>query len=59
MSYAQFVLVMAHTLTSGSDVGKAWYTGATMAIAMLGAAIFGIRFVFGKFSPAAARAKAE
>jgi hypothetical protein len=30
-----------------------------MAIAMLGAAIFSIRLIFGKFSPAAARAKAE
>ncbi len=59
LSYAQFILVMAHTLTSGSDVGKAWYAGATVAISMVGAAIFGIRFIFGKFSPAAARAKAE
>jgi predicted ferric reductase len=59
LSYAQFVLVMAHTLTAGSDVGKAWYSGITVAIAMVGAAIFGIRFIFGKFSPAAARAKAE
>jgi predicted ferric reductase len=59
LSYIQFVLVMAHTLTTGSDVGKAWYTGITVAIAMLGAAIFGIRFVFGRFSPAAAREKAE
>jgi DMSO/TMAO reductase YedYZ heme-binding membrane subunit len=59
LSYVQFVLVMAHTLTAGSDVGKAWYSGITVAIAMLGAAIFGIRFIFGKFSPAAARAKAE
>jgi predicted ferric reductase len=59
LSYVQFVLVMAHTLTAGSDVGKAWYTGATVAIAMVGAAIFGIRFIFGKFSPAAARAKVE
>ena len=59
LSYIQFVLVMAHTLTSGSDVGKAWYSGITVAISMVGAAIFGIRFIFGKFSPAAARAKAE
>jgi len=59
LSYAQFVLVMAHTLTAGSDVGKAWYSGITVAIAMLGAAIYGIRLIFGKFSPAAARAKAE
>jgi len=59
LSYVQFVLVMAHTLTSGSDVGKAWYSGITVAISMVGAAIFGIRFIFGKFSPAAARAKAE
>ena len=59
LSYLQFVIVMTHTLTSGSDVGKAWYTGATVAIAMVGAAIFGIRFIFGKFSPGAARAKAE
>ena len=59
LSYVQFVLVMAHTLTSGSDVGKAWYSGITVAISMVGAAVFGIRFIFGKFSPAAARAKAE
>ena len=59
LSYVQFVLVMAHTLTAGSDVGKAWYSGITVAIAMLGAAIYGIRFIFGKFSPAAARARAE
>ena len=59
LSYIQFVLVMAHTLTSGSDVGKAWYSGITVAISMVGAAIFSIRFIFGKFSPAAARAKAE
>lgn len=59
LSYVQFVLVMAHTLTSGSDVGKAWYSGITVAISMVGAAIFGIRFIFGKFSPAAARAKTE
>ena len=59
LSYVQFVLVMAHTLISGSDVGKAWYSGITVAIATVGAAVFGIRFIFGKFSPAAARAKAE
>ena len=59
LSYAQFVLVMAHTLTAGSDVGKAWYAGITVAIAMVGASIFGIRLIFGKFSPAAERAKAE
>lgn len=59
LSYAQFVLVMAHVLTTGSDIGKAWYAGITMAIAMMGAAIFGIRVIYGKFSPAAARAKAE
>jgi predicted ferric reductase len=59
LSYVQFVLVMAHTLTSGSDVGKAWYSGITVAISMVGAVVFGIRFIFGKFSPAAARAKAE
>ena len=59
LSYAQFVLVMAHTLTAGSDVGKAWYAGITVAIAMVGASIFGIRLIFGKFSPAAARAKAQ
>lgn len=59
LSYIQFVLVMVHTLTSGSDVGKAWYAGITVAISMVGASIFGIRLIFGKFSPAAARAKAE
>jgi predicted ferric reductase len=59
LSYVQFVLVMAHTLTAGSDVGKAWYAGITVAISMVGAAICGIRLIFGKFSPAAARAKAE
>ena len=59
LSYLQFILVMAHTLTTGSDVGKPWYAGATVAIAMVGAAILGIRVTFGKFSPAAARAKAE
>ena len=59
LSYAQFVLVMAHVLTTGSDIGKAWYAGITMAIAMMGAAIFGIRVIYGKFSPGASRAKAE
>ncbi|MSZ55088.1 MAG: hypothetical protein F2595_02345 [Actinobacteria bacterium] len=49
-SYAQFPLVILHALTSGSDVGKNWYAGFTMSVAMVGAAIIGLRIVAGKAS---------
>ena len=49
-SYAQFPLVILHALTSGSDVGKNWYAGFTMSVAMVGAAVYGLRMVAGKAS---------
>jgi predicted ferric reductase len=49
-SYAQFPLVILHALMSGSDVGKNWYAGFTMSVAMVGAAVFGLRAVAGKAS---------
>ena len=50
LSYLQFAIVVVHALTAGSDVGKPWYAGFTVAIAMLGAAIAGLRWVAGRSS---------
>ena len=48
LSYVQFIIVIAHTLSAGSDVGTRLFTGFTMAVAMLGAAVYGIRLVAGR-----------
>ena len=48
LSYLQFIIVIAHALTAGSDVGTRLFTGFTMAVAMLGAAVYGIRYVAGR-----------
>ena len=48
LSYVQFIIVIAHTLSAGSDVGTRLFTGFTMAVAMLGAAVYGIRLVSGR-----------
>ena len=50
LSYLQFAIVVVHALTAGSDVGKPWYTGFTVAIAMVGTAIAGLRWVAGRSS---------
>ena len=48
LSYLQFIIVIAHALTAGSDEGTRLFTGFTMAVAMLGAAVYGIRLVAGR-----------
>ena len=50
LSYLQFAAVVVHALTAGSDVGTPWYTGFTVAIAMVGSSIAGLRWVAGRSS---------
>jgi hypothetical protein len=49
LSYPLYGIIVVHSLTAGSDVGTQLYTGFTMALAMTGAAVAGIRFVAGRF----------
>lgn len=56
-SYAMFALVTVHAILAGSDVGKPLYVGFSTAMAMLGAAVVGLRLVQGRFVPAAVRAR--
>jgi len=58
-SYAMFALVTVHAILAGSDSGKPLYVGFSTAMAMLGAAVAGIRLVQGRFVPAAVRARRE
>ena len=48
LSYLQFIIVIAHALSAGSDVGTRLFTGFTMAVAMMGSAVYGIRVVAGR-----------
>jgi predicted ferric reductase len=48
LSYLLFGIVVAHSLAAGSDVGTPLYTGFSMAVAMTGAAVGGIRLVAGR-----------
>lgn len=47
-SYLLYALIAVHALTAGSDVGTPLYTGVTMALAMTGTAVGGIRWVAGR-----------
>lgn len=58
-SYAMFALVTVHAILAGSDTGKPLYVGFSTAMAMVGAAVLGIRVVRGRFVPAAIRARRE
>lgn len=49
LSYPLYGIIVVHSLTAGSDVGTQLYTGFTMALAMTGAAVAGIRLVTGRF----------
>ena len=48
LSYLLVAIVVAHSLTAGSDIGTPLYTGFSMAVAMTGAAVGGIRLVAGR-----------
>lgn len=48
LSYPLYGIIIVHALTAGSDVGTPLYTGVTMALAMTGTAVGGIRFVAGR-----------
>lgn len=48
LSYLVFAIVVVHGLTAGSDVGTPLYTGFSMAVAMVGTAIGGIRLTAGR-----------
>ena len=48
LSYLMYALIAVHALTAGSDVGTPLYTGLTMALAMTGTAVGGIRWVAGR-----------
>lgn len=47
-SYLLYAIIAVHALTAGSDVGTPLYTGFSMALAMTGAAVGGIRLVAGR-----------
>lgn len=48
LSYPLYATIVVHALTAGSDVGTPLYTGFSMALAMTGTAIGGIRWVAGR-----------
>jgi predicted ferric reductase len=48
LSYPLYGIIVVHSLTAGSDVGTRLYTGFSMALAMTGAAIGGVRLVAGR-----------
>lgn len=48
LSYPLYAIIVVHALTAGSDVGTPLYTGVSMALAMTGAAVGGIRLVAGR-----------
>ena len=52
LSYLMFALITVHGITAGSDTGKPWFTGISTMLAMVGAAVGGIRFVKGRWRPA-------
>ena len=58
MSYPLYLTIIVHALTAGSDVGTPLYTGFSMALAMTGTAIGGIRWVAGRSVDRRKRAKA-
>lgn len=57
LSYVLFAIVVSHALTAGSDVGTPLYTGFSMAVAMVGAAVGGIRLVMGRAADRRRRAR--
>lgn len=58
MSYPLYLTIIVHALTAGSDVGTPLYTGFSMALAMTGTAVGGIRWVAGRSVDRRKRAKA-
>ena len=48
LSWPLYGIIVVHALTAGSDVGTPLYTGFTMALAMTGAAVGGVRWVTGR-----------
>lgn len=48
LSYPLYAIIAVHALTAGSDVGTPLYTGFSMALAMTGTAVGGIRWVAGR-----------
>lgn len=57
LSYLLFGIIVAHALTAGSDVGTSLYTGFSMAVAMTGAAVGGIRLTAGRAADRRRRAR--
>jgi predicted ferric reductase len=58
-SYLLYGIIAVHALTAGSDVGTPLYTGFSMALAMTGAAVGGIRLVAGRSIDRKKRARAS
>ena len=48
LSWPLYGIIAVHALTAGSDVGTPLYTGFSMALAMTGTAVGGIRWVAGR-----------
>ncbi|MEN9553619.1 MAG: hypothetical protein RLY24_1214 [Actinomycetota bacterium] len=59
MSYPLYAIIIVHALSAGSDVGTPLYTGVSMALAMTGTAVGGIRWVAGRSVDRKKRAKAS
>lgn len=59
LSYPLYGIIIVHALTAGSDVGTPLYTGVTMALAMTGTAVGGIRLVAGRSIDRKKKAKAS
>lgn len=51
LSYLMFALITVHAITAGSDIGTPWFTGISTMLAMVGAAVAGVRFVKGRWHP--------
>ena len=59
LSYPLYGIIIVHALTAGSDVGTPLYTGVSMALAMTGTAVGGIRLVAGRSIDRKEKAKAS
>jgi DMSO/TMAO reductase YedYZ heme-binding membrane subunit len=55
LSYLLYAIAVVHAITAGTDTGKPLFTGFTVALAMVGATVAGLRLVAGRSTNRRAR----